>query len=620
MSVKDFGFTHDDTYSRQVQQYLNPLPRSVVRPGEFQLLDGEWRFELDPEDRGLREEWNNGHSYNRTVIWPSSIEEYMAKAAEQARITGPLAQYTPERVVAWYERDFTVPEHWLRDPDCIVQLTFGACGYETRVWLNGVQLSTIEGEAVHYGEYTSFSYELPPELLQPMNRLTVRTADTLDAEITRGKQESRVYKRGGIWYQTVSGPVRSVWIEPVMRNRLRSRLEVISTIEDRLVEFIVTTRTATPGTYHLRLVVTRRGETGPPFVSEFQLELAAGEKRQRLVMEMPSAKLWSPKRPNLYQVTAQLKTPSGAISQIGTHFGLRRIDARGRHIYLNNREIYLDGILYQPGTSTYEQIASHMHAMKALGCNLVRVHIAGIDPRIYDLADEVGVLLWVEVPSPHVSTQRSRDNHWAELMRMLPIICSHPSVVILSLYNEDWGVQDIQFNALTREYIARTWAYLRVNYPQLLVVDNDGWRHVSTEGRVEAHLLTAHIYRQELEEWQQWLDRLASGENEGVAPYPLVVGDPFFYRGQIPLVVSEWGGFGFSEYGGAADMAERVGQIEAFKHELRKRPIAGDVYTQATSIEDEVNGLIDPATGALLVPEGLLYSAPPGGQAGEAVE
>jgi hypothetical protein len=36
------------------------------------------------------------------------------------------------------------------------------------------------------------------------------------------------------------------------------------------------------------------------------------------------------------------------------------------------------------------------------------------------------------------------------------------------------------------------------------------------------------------------------------------------------------------------------------------------VYTQATSVEGETNGLIDPHTGALLVPAGLLASPPPG--------
>ena len=95
---------------------------------------------------------------------------------------------------------------------------------------------------------------------------------------------------------------------------------------------------------------------------------------------------------------------------------------------------------------------------------------------------------------------------------------------------------------------------------------------------------------------------------EGVAVNPLVVGDPFFYRWQVPLVVSEWGGFGFSDYGGPSESAERAATIREFKRELRARPFAGDVYTQATNIEDERNGLIDAETGALMVPAGILSS------------
>jgi hypothetical protein len=93
-----------------------------------------------------------------------------------------------------------------------------------------------------------------------------------------------------------------------------------------------------------------------------------------------------------------------------------------------------------------------------------------------------------------------------------------------------------------------------------------------------------------------------------VAAFPLVVGDPFFFRKQVPVIISEWGGFGFSDYGGPQGADDRTSLIKAFKDELRKRPIAGDVYTQATNIEDERNGLIDPHTGELSVPEGLLNS------------
>jgi beta-galactosidase/beta-glucuronidase len=582
---------------------LNPLPRTVLRPNATVLLDGEWRFDLDLDDCGLAEQWYDAHAYRNTANWPGSIESHMA-AAQTLQHQPPARA---DAVVAWYERDFELPAGWRDDPRCLVQLTFGACGYETRVWLNGRPLQTIEGEAVHVGEYTSFSYELPPELLQHTNRLTVRIADSLDAELPRGKQESHVYKRGGIWYQAISGSVRSVWLEQVERNRLRSRLAVISTIEDRLVEFNFTTRIHDPGPYTLRVRVNQ--PSGELLAArDFPLRLREGEQRQRVVLALPNAPLWSPDNPALLELTAGLLGVGGETAQIQASFGLRKIEARGRAIYLNNQPLYLNGILYQPANATFEQMRRHMVAMKELGCNLVRIHIAGIDPRIYGLADELGVLLWVEVPSPHSSTRRSRANHWAELQRMLVFVGAHPSVAIWSLYNEDWGAEDIAHNAETRAYIASTYGFMRVHYPNVLVVDNDGWHHVSTEGRLESHLLTAHLYTPNLERWQTVLDQLASGQTEGVAARPLVVGDPFFYAGQVPLLVSEWGGFGFADYGGPEETAAKANRIRAFKRELRKRPFAGDVYTQATSIEDENNGVIDPQTGVLLAPPGILRS------------
>lgn len=602
MTNKDFGLTRHGEGARAFQEYLNPLPRSVVRPNEYELLNGEWRFALDLEDRGLSEQWYLTHEYVHTAVWPGSVETHMA-AAKDAQQQTPAWQDT---VVAWYEREFTVPENWLKTPGTIVQVAFGACGYETRVWLNGKPLVTVEGEEAHLGEYTSFSYELPPELLRPVNRLTVRIADSMDAEIPRGKQESHVYKRGGIWYQTYTGAVRSVWIEPVGRNRLRSRLNVLSSYRDRFVSFDLTAHVHDPGVYGLVLIVAEQGASRPLAVTSVKLPLESGDKRQRITIELPGAELWSPTKPKLYHLVAQLGGPDGRVSQIETRFGLRSVESRGRSVYLNDESIYLDGILYQPGTATYEEMQSHMLAMKELGCNLVRVHIAGIDPRIYDLADEIGMLLWVEVPSPHSSSQRSRDNHWAEMMRMLVHIGSHPSVVVWSLYNEDWGAQDIMTSAETRLYIARAYDYMRLNHPQVLVVDNDGWQHVSVEGRLKSDLLTAHLYTPSPSHWCQLLDSFVKGENVGVAAKPLIVGDPYFYNGQIPLVVSEWGGFGFSDYGGPEEMEEKAERIRTFKRELRARHIAGDVYTQATSIEDENNGLINPQTGALLVPPGIL--------------
>jgi beta-galactosidase/beta-glucuronidase len=303
----------------------------------------------------------------------------------------------------------------------------------------------------------------------------------------------------------------------------------------------VTVRIQDPGLYRLRFVVADREDKQPLAVKEVEVQLDAGEQRQHVALELPGAELWSPTNPTLYQVDAQLIAQDGYVSQIATCFGLRHIEARGKWIYLNNERIYLDGILYQPAAATFEEMRRHVFAVKELGCNLLRVHIAGIDPRIYELADELGMLVWVEVPSPHRSSVRSRSHHWAELHRLLVHIGSHPSVVMVSLYNEDWGAQDIATNPQARAYIAQAYAYLRLRYPQFLVVDNDGWQHVSMEGRLESSVLTAHLYQTELERWRQVLDQLAAGEHDGVAAMPLVVGDPFFYGGQVPLVVSEWG-------------------------------------------------------------------------------
>lgn len=224
------------------------------------------------------------------------------------------------------------------------------------------------------------------------------------------------------------------------------------------------------------------------------------------------------------------------------------------------------------------------------------------------------MLLWVEVPSPHLSSARSRGNHRAGLRRMLTILGTHPSDRDPEPVQRGLGALDIATSAETQAYMADTYAYLRLHYPQFLVVDNDGWHHLSVEGRPQSSLLTAHLYTPQLDEWQAVLDRLVASQNEAVAVNPLVVGDPFFYRGQVPLVVSEWCGFGFSGYGGPEDPEVKAERIRAFKRELRRRPVAGDVYTQAVSIEDEVNGLLDPHSGALQVAEGRLRSTMPPGE------
>src|ERR1044071_2388843 len=138
MTKGDFDLTAAHEEGRAPQEGSNPLPRSVSRANEYELLDGEWRFALDAEDRGLKERWYRSHKYERTARWPGSIESHMAEAKDAQEGA------CQDQIVAWYEREFTIPERWFKSPTALVQVSFGACGYETRVWLNGVLLCPTE--------------------------------------------------------------------------------------------------------------------------------------------------------------------------------------------------------------------------------------------------------------------------------------------------------------------------------------------------------------------------------------------------------------------------------------------------------------------------------------------
>ena len=134
-----------------LERPANVLPRTVLRSNAYILLDGEWKFAMDPEDEGLQKRWHEKHEYLHAARWPGSVESHMAEAKGETLSAG-----WRDEIVVWYERTFELPQR-ADEKHLMYQLTFGACGYDTRVWLNGHPLKTIEGEEVHYGEYTSFS-------------------------------------------------------------------------------------------------------------------------------------------------------------------------------------------------------------------------------------------------------------------------------------------------------------------------------------------------------------------------------------------------------------------------------------------------------------------------------
>ena len=72
------------------------MPRAVIRNNSFVLLDGEWNFSVDPEDKGMEEKWNLRHKYENTAQWPGSIEEHMANSSNEIK-------NWHDKIAVWYK-------------------------------------------------------------------------------------------------------------------------------------------------------------------------------------------------------------------------------------------------------------------------------------------------------------------------------------------------------------------------------------------------------------------------------------------------------------------------------------------------------------------------------------
>ena len=69
----------------------------------------------------------------------------------------------------------------------------------------------------------------------------------------------------------------------------------------------------------------------------------------------------------------------------------------------------------------------------------------------------------------------------------------------------------------------------------------------SLEGRLQSDLLTAHLYTPDADRWRELLDKLVAGQLNGVAAFPLVVGDPFFLSSPGAVAGNRMGWFWLRE-------------------------------------------------------------------------
>ncbi len=565
-------------------------------------LDGEWEFRKELEDSA------------RTANIPGSWQVNFPD----------LRDYVGS---AEYRKTVTIPSDWKGDPWII----FGAVDYTARVVVNNRYVG------FHEGGYTPFAFNLA-NYVRPgepaVISLTVEDSGPNQSvkgypfdEIPHGKQS---------WYGNVSGPWQSITLEERAPAHVKN-LKVTPKLSTSTAALEITLSQTPPGASgYLAAAIYAPGGT-PVWHSKISLSSAV---KYTMTASIPNPELWTPDNPALYTVNISVVTDNGAsVDQFSDRFGMRSFEAKDGVFQLNGKPIFLAGVLDQdfyPLTQytvpSEAYLRDEFAKVKRIGFNLLRCHIKVPDPIYLKLADEMGLLVWYEIPNPKKLTPKSRARIIETMRDMTDRDYNHPSWVIVSIMNESWGI-DLK-NADQRKWLISAYDYTKRINPGRLVVDNSP---CSGNFHMKSDIEDFHAYYNipdAANGWASWIKELSSRPDWTFSPY----GDAV-RTGNEPLMVSEFGNWGLPSlqalsecysgelpwwfetgsgavrpegtekryrvcglenlYGDYAKFARATQELQllAFKwqiEELRKYPrIAGYVWTELTDLQWESNGIMD---------------------------
>ncbi|MBL8132200.1 MAG: hypothetical protein JNL42_10115 [Anaerolineae bacterium] len=600
-----------------------------------QSLSGQWQFQLDPQGALSIETLHP----DRVIPVPMPIQ---AAFPELQQVDG----------FAWYSRVFMV-----EDLDGELLLDFGAVDYWCQVFVNGA----LVGE--HEGGYTPFRIPLRRWVQTGENTLVVRVYDAVQKAITVRRWVEQPAPEGSeppfnaetiphgkqTWYLDASG----IWQDVTLTR-----------VPARYIERVQVTPNIHTGEASVRVLLAgaAQGVTARVTIAGVTVEaaLVSDQTEATLTVHVPDAQWWTPDTPTLY--TARVEIGDDALA---VRFGFREIRAEGGQLLLNgapfyllcalDQDLYPDTIMIAPSEAF---LRDQFTKAKQLGLNSLRCHIKPPEPRYLDLADEIGLLIWAEIPSWR-TFYGNKSNHpaayfldtavtaraQATLEAMIARDYNHPSLMIWTIINEDWGTT-LLLSAADRAWIAGMYDLAKRLDPTRLVVDNSPcpapW---GLSVHVKSDLDDFHTYTNipdQADQFEQFV--------EGLSRRPLWsfsnAGDSQRTGGE-PLILSEFGNWGLpslrqfgggepewaalsgwwspfdGEAGRAEGLLERFGQLglnaiwkdyeafaeatqwhqfQALKHEIeamrRLNSLQGYVITELSDIYWESNGLLDFARGA----------------------
>lgn len=553
-------------------------PRPDFMRADWQTLNGSWEFEFDDADRGLAERWYAGNKkFSRKIVVPYCFQSKLSGIADPSF-----------HDVVWYRRSLQIPEGWRSKK---VLLHFGAVDYEARVWVNG------DFAGSHRGGHVPFALDVTDQLKPGANTVVVRAWDpSTDRTVPRGKQYWKE-KSEAIWYTRTTGIWQPVWIESVEAVHVR-RLRVTPDIDRSQVQ-VQALLSQSPKDSKLRVTVRKDNTV------QARADIDIVHSTPSAVLKLEGQQLWSPERPNLYDLTVEVVSGNRVLDKVESYFGQRKVGVHAGKFYLNNAPYYLKLILdqgYWPESlltpPTDEAIQHDVRMTKAFGLNGARKHQKVEDPRWLYWCDKLGLIVWGEMANAFDFSEEYVSRFTEEWQEVIHRDYNHPSIVTWVPINESWGAREILTNKAQQEHVKSLYFLTRSLDQTRLVVDNDGWEHTD-----QTDLFTLHDYARTGEQMaakyktletdlsqipRNGREALAFGYKYNGTPILMTEFGGIAYRAGVPMAENEWGYAGIEPTQEA--MLERLdGLVKALRD---NRVFAGYCYTQLTDVEQEINGLM----------------------------
>lgn len=404
---------HLEDYTEQYEGKQATADTMVFAGGRrIDSLNGKWQYAVDQYDTCLRQQWFKEKRYDDngyTLPLDYSFDQwpFMNLPCCWNTVDDKYLLYDGSMV---YTRTFSYSK---KENETVV-LKVGAANYLCRIFVNG------EYMGMHRGGSTPCFLDIT-SALQESNRIILVVDSTRRAEQVP-TENTDWFNYGGIYRD----------IELIYLPKVHIKDFKIALVPDGTFSKIRTSVEMSESVdATAKLVIADLNVE-----SEFAIKDGTGE----IIIEA-KPELWSPETPKLYEVKLSCMDDS-----VSDKVGFREIRVENREIILNGKPIFLRGIscheesVENGKALTDEERMENLLIAKELGCNFMRIAHYPHDERMAMLADEVGMLLWSEIPvywAIRFDRDKTYEDAQNQLRELMKRDWNRASVIIWSVGNEN---------------------------------------------------------------------------------------------------------------------------------------------------------------------------------------